>query len=363
MKLRLLSFLAPGLSLLAQLSCTHPDSMASIGGPRLAPADSLMTSVTETPLGEVTSACPLGEEWTAVLDGLGNRLVLFSRDGMPVLERLLRGSGPGEFSAATSVAPAVNGGVWVLGPNERKAVEFDSSLNLVREVIFSGELIPGRISELRDGRLVGLTAFFPEDDGHPGNAVVVFSPEGEPERVIMSAAGSSRFFRLNILVFASDNESLIFSARTRGECCSISCFSPEGDSIPGISVPEMRMERKPEELVNRETEEIESVFQRWSMEATVSPGDLVDPTFPYIDYMGVDGEGRLWVLRGNHLNPVFDVFDMEGNRLFVCGVELPARQECDRWRFSVERGGILAWPENPGTSPAVYRMAVVGSAR
>lgn len=72
---------------------------------------------------------------------------------------------------------------------------------------------------------------------------------------------------------------------------------------------------------------------------------------------------RLWVLRGDHPNPVFDVFDTEGNRLFVCGAELPARQECDRWRFCVERGGILAWPENPGTSPAVYRMAVGESVR
>lgn len=70
--------------------------------------------------------------------------------------------------------------------------------------------------------------------------------------------------------------------------------------------------------------------------------------------LGVDGDGRLWALRGTREDPTFDVFDSETGEYLFTAV-LPGMGYSGLFmNFTVDEGGILAYSENPSDYPRVY---------
>jgi len=161
-------------------------------------------------------------------------------------------------------------------------------------------------------------------------------------------------------IYTTGDGGVVFVARAKASAFLVEKFDPEGNLIGVISLPEAFPEPKPAWLIQQQVDHIQRMF----LQSTGSPPDfpiIVQETFNMMDYMGVDADQRLWVLRGNYLEPVFDVFGPNGTREFVCTVKLPEWQECDRWRFHVGRGGFLAFPENPDLFPVVYRMELAAT--
>ena len=70
--------------------------------------------------------------------------------------------------------------------------------------------------------------------------------------------------------------------------------------------------------------------------------------------LGVDGEGRVWALRGTREDPTFDIFDSETGEFLFTAVLPDIGYEGLFWNFTIDEGGILAYSENPADFPQVY---------
>ena len=73
-----------------------------------------------------------------------------------------------------------------------------------------------------------------------------------------------------------------------------------------------------------------------------------------IRQVGVDGEGRVWALRGTREDPTFDIFDSETGDFLFTAVLPDIGYEGLFWNFTVDDGGILAYSENPADFPQIY---------
>jgi hypothetical protein len=85
-------------------------------------------------------------------------------------------------------------------------------------------------------------------------------------------------------------------------------------------------------------------------------GYLFRIIIPYrntINEIEVDGENRIWVRRGTVLEPVFDVYDFDGEKLFTATVP-DAGSDADLWDFNIDEQGIIAYSINPELFQQVY---------
>ena len=67
----------------------------------------------------------------------------------------------------------------------------------------------------------------------------------------------------------------------------------------------------------------------------------------------VDGENRIWVRRGTVLEPVFDVYNFNGEMLFTATVP-DAGDDAVFWDFTIDEQGIIAYSINPELYQQVY---------
>lgn len=88
-----------------------------------------------------------------------------------------------------------------------------------------------------------------------------------------------------------------------------------------------------------------------------------DPYRNTISEVEVDGEGRIWVRRGTVLEPVFDIYDYSGEKLFTAslpeagngiGNALVADDNFVFWDFNIDEQGIIAYSTNPELYQQIY---------
>lgn len=83
---------------------------------------------------------------------------------------------------------------------------------------------------------------------------------------------------------------------------------------------------------------------------------IPQPNRNQVRQLGVDGDGRVWALRGTREDPTFDVFDSETGD-FLFSAELPGIGYRGLfWNFTIDDGGILAYSENPSDYPKIYTV-------
>jgi hypothetical protein len=72
--------------------------------------------------------------------------------------------------------------------------------------------------------------------------------------------------------------------------------------------------------------------------------------------LGVDDEGRLWVIRGTYGVPYCEVYDAStGDQLFTVAVD-QEMDDADRLQLLITESGILAFDANPEYYPRLYIM-------
>jgi len=102
--------------------------------------------------------------------------------------------------------------------------------------------------------------------------------------------------------------------------------------------------------VARTEEEMEMERMILRMQASAMDMDQMplepDPYKPLIRGLEVDGEGNLWVLRGDPAIPSFEVFDCNGELLYNAVVEGDP-QDGSTWKFFIDENGILAYAADP----------------
>jgi hypothetical protein len=320
--------------------------------------DSIGTFEGPGAFGSITDACVLDNGTIVILDESNISICLAGNDGSLLERRSVAGSGPGEFYGVKRVYPNAGGGVWVLAESmERKTVLLDDTMAFVREVVFRDQSLgfPSTFRHLTGDTFAGLFVVHTHPDSS-SQAVMLFRNDGSrPMRLRQHSAPYNPIIQGPDFIYTTGDDDVLYVAGANAGIFLVEMFDTQGSLIGGISLPDAYLEPKPPWLIREQTERIERLY----LESTGNPMDFsisINEAFSMMDYMGVDSEGRLWVLRGNYLDPVFDVFGTDGNREFVCTVELPAWQDCDRWRFHVGRNGFLAFPENPDLFPVVYRL-------
>lgn len=355
---RMLLFLPAFLCFLYLVSACQ-SSKSDASSQCLVVADSIGAESGSIAFARVPSFCVTERDQIVILDSGNSFLHIFTSEGEPLSRIDISGGGPGEFYSANCVTPAYGGGVWVSSFYDHKVALFNDTLGLEMELVLNNPeyCAPLEIFALETGGLLG--RFLASSMDSSGMALAVLDYDGSLSSVVMrkllpfDPTGGAQIE--TDMVAAIGPDSLIYVAPRREQQYSVFVYNTEGSLIRRISLPGVGMQAKPAAVVERERE---SALRNWIVATGSSDGFAYEPSTLYdmISYMGVDSLGRLWVLRGDYVNPVFDVFGRGGEREFTCSVRLPRWQTCDRWLFYVGRGGFLAVPYNSEQYPLVYTL-------
>jgi hypothetical protein len=152
-------------------------------------------------------------------------------------------------------------------------------------------------------------------------------------------------------VFTADRDGNVFMAELTSEKYFVQGFRADGELFVEIEKDVDRVEKSAEEIDEEETYMIAYV------ENLGASGVVLDyDANPYrntISEIEVDGESRLWVRRGTVLEPVFDVYDFNGEKLFTATVP-DAGDDAVFWDFTIDEQGIIAYSKNPELYQQVY---------
>ncbi len=142
-------------------------------------------------------------------------------------------------------------------------------------------------------------------------------------------------------LMATDADGRVFYSRKSSSEGFVHCWDIEGTHLFSVSL-DFPPVGKTEQEIAAETEFTRIQFAALGQNG-LPDGFEPDPYHTYIENIGIDADGFLWVQRGTEPNPVFDVFDREGNQIAV--VEFPRVGK--EWQFSITPYGALAWDNDP----------------
>jgi len=152
-------------------------------------------------------------------------------------------------------------------------------------------------------------------------------------------------------VFTADRDGNVFLAELSSEEYLVQGFHADGELFLEIEQDVDRVEKTPEEI---NEEEIYVIAYLESLGASgVAMEYDADPYRNTISEVEVDGEGRIWVRRGTVLEPVFDVYDYSGEKIFTASVS-EAGDDAGFWDFTIDEQGIIAYSINPELFQQIY---------
>lgn len=151
--------------------------------------------------------------------------------------------------------------------------------------------------------------------------------------------------------FTADRAGNVFIAELTSEEYLVQGFSADGELFLTIEQDAERVEKTPEEIHEEE------IYVIAYLESLGSSGVVLDfnpnPYRNTISEIEVDGEGRIWVRRGTAVEPVFDVYNFSGEKLFTASVP-EAGDDSALWEFNIDEHGIIAYSINPELFQQVY---------
>ena len=156
------------------------------------------------------------------------------------------------------------------------------------------------------------------------------------------------------VAYAADREGYVYVAPVSSEDYTVSVYDRDGELVSEFSREFARVEKSEEELQN-ERDMIETIMRERGAEQF---GQAFEPD-PYrwmipIFGIGVDSWGRIWVRRGVTEELVLDIYDREGNQLFVARVENVGESVEDYIQVYVKERGMLVCPVTPEDYPKIY---------
>ncbi len=152
-------------------------------------------------------------------------------------------------------------------------------------------------------------------------------------------------------VFTADRDGNVFIAELTSEQYLVQGLRADGELFLEIRQDVDRVEKTQQEMDEEETYVI-SYLRSLGAEG-VAMQFSPEPYRNSISDLEVDGEGRLWVRRGTVSEPVFDVYDYSGEKLFTASVP-EAGDDAAFWDFTIDEFGIIAYSANPELFQQVY---------
>ncbi|MCK5036120.1 MAG: 6-bladed beta-propeller [Candidatus Sabulitectum sp.] len=151
--------------------------------------------------------------------------------------------------------------------------------------------------------------------------------------------------------FTADRAGNVFIAELTSEEYIVQGFRADGELFLEIEKDVESVAKTPEEIHDEETYVIAY------LESIGASGVVLDfDPNPYrntISEIEVDGEDRIWVRRGTAVEPVFDVYNFSGEKLFTASVP-EAGDDSALWEFNIDEQGIIAYSINPELFQEIY---------
>jgi len=152
-------------------------------------------------------------------------------------------------------------------------------------------------------------------------------------------------------VFTADRDGNVFIAELTSEQYFVQGFRADGELFLEIEQDADRVEKTQQEMDEEETYII-SYLRALGAEGLAMQYNP-EPYRNTISDVDADGEGRLWIRRGTVTEPVFDVYNYDGEKLFTASVP-GVGEDSTFWEFTIDQFGIIAYSANPELYQQVY---------
>jgi hypothetical protein len=311
--------------------------------------------------GSIMDACrgPSGE--ILVVDQINCCVRVYDDYGRYVTQIGRSGEGPGEFYLPFSIACLDDGRIFVDDPMANSIVTFDSAYTYLENITDWSNGPPMDPTGLDGGSYAGMKlSFNPTDSGFEiVRTLGRFSDSIEPDLIYVEdpivVEPTDFTAMINSMLYAfvhtGDHEGRFAYAPVSGSLYQVRMFDPEGNELFTITQAIPPVE-KPASEIEDEKAYMESWMTRMGAQGVIIEWEP-DPFRDMVGALGIDGEDRLWVMRGTELEPVFDVYGTDtGEHLF--SAVLP--RESASWKFYIDGYGMLAWEEDP---PSGYQRLYI----
>ncbi len=288
-----------------------------------------------------------------VLDQSARVIREFSSDGIHLSNMSRSGTGPGELSSPVEMSVMADGKIMIMDFGKVAIVVLSEQGESLYDLTDWGFSIPSSLSPLSENRMSGWRLKYDMIDSEPLIILQpsLFSVENEGllhtlhSDTLMNSDLDAIIASLDGLmgstVMTSDGINRIFYCRKSPSTYEVMCWNAEGDDLFTASVSIPPVEKTEQEILD-ETEYARRKLAALGQNSLPSTYEH-DQYYSIVQDIGVDSNGCLWVQRGTEVNPVFDVFDFDGNH--VATAEFPHAGRY--WQFSITPNGCIAWNNDP----------------
>ncbi len=314
--------------------------------------------------GTIIDAAYLPDGRIVLLDVLENKISVFSSEGEFLLSFGSEGNGPGEFAEPVELAVLDDGRLVVCDYMHQKLLFFDSLLNYSNELRGFTPTPPYGIENGNSGSVVGIQShyFIEGDTPYFGARLGSWSNSIEPDLIYTSAYTVPENGRIELyfIEFCTDSHGRIYTAPTSYDEYSITCYSPEGDTLFHLTEQYTRTEKTPDEIESEhmwyrydtpgfDADDRRAITARWEP----------DPYRQAIKEIYADGLDRIWVLSGRREDPspLFEVYDSTGEH--ICSVQTNFGTEANNWKFVFGDSTALAFDTNPNNYSKVIILNII----
>ena len=286
--------------------------------------------------------------------------------GGEFIRRISRqGNGPGEITAAFGMAVLGDGRISICAPMqggihnflpdgewEGLSAEFTNNPPMNMVGADSNAYIALKLTvDVVDGELISefLIGRY-EEDNEP--SALYYETEFQFDPTDLTGLLNETLFSHE---FFADRSGNVYLSKYSTEDYIVNVFDRDGNQILQIEKDVAQVEKSPEEIQEEKT-----WMETW-LRSIGAQGVVIEYNpEPYrwtITDIGCDGLGRIWVRRGTELAPVFDVYDAQGNSLFVAEVE-GIGDDAQFWNFVIDEYGIMAYSMDPDYYSKIWLMDI-----
>ncbi|MCD4707326.1 MAG: 6-bladed beta-propeller, partial [Candidatus Sabulitectum sp.] len=282
------------------------------------------------------------------------------------------GSGPGELLRPVTMTVAGDGRVFVIAPQGGGMNAFASEGEWLGIVTPFYSNPPMNTSGADGNAYVAIRLeVLPEESGDAQVRTFIGRYEEGEEPVVKYweyefpfDPGNLTALLKNTLmghVFTADRNGNVFIAELTSEEYLVEGFRADGELFLEIREDAVQVEKTLEEISDEEIY-VEAYLEAMGAEGVVIEYNA-DPYRNTISEVEVDGEDRIWVRRGTVLEPVFDIYDYNGEKLFTASLSEAGNGTGDAlvvddnfvfWDFNIDEQGIIAYSTNPELYQQIY---------
>jgi len=314
--------------------------------------------------GNITDASMTPRGNLFILDGLKARLGIYSPEGDFIRFVGRYGSGPGEYQYPKSFALMDDGSMVVSDWGAIATTFLDAELEFDTLLAGYPAIAPDRIVPCPGGSYVGMSLEYSLENGEPAGETFLarfgrsMAPRhiyaGFPMRFTVDEDGDLNVHTVG-MAWDTARDGSVCLAQTCDSIWAFTLFDPSGEEL-------FTMEKEWEKVPKTEEELAEGVYHE-SLSTSEESGNSMNRNREYenqprywnaISSINIDDSNRIWVGQGWTDHPVFEVYDFQGELLFVAEIRELNGTSGFSYCF---HNGFIAFDTAPEDYPKVYLLA------